>query len=203
MILLHFWKLLKFPDVIPSFCSLGDLQASLGQLCFSSVSFSCVIWCTLLHPITSYVIVNLRALAKHQDSVLHSLPWVHQLWHKARSHLLQTVLGSLQLICSCWEERLEGFQFKNNLRPRMERNNWNRNRVCLGRMEDSSLCRKFTHLVLHNQSFVSYILQNWHQIPLGSAAFLFFKGFFFNLKGHHQSIHNQTTPKSQCINFWK
>lgn len=126
MILLHFWKLLKFPDVIPSFCSLGDLQASLGQLCFSSVSFSCVIWCTLLHPITSYVIVNLRALAKHQDSVLHSLPWVHQLWHEARSHLLQTVLGSLQLICSCWEERLEGFQFKNNLRPRMERNNWNK-----------------------------------------------------------------------------
>lgn len=29
----------------------------------------------------------------------------------------------------------------------------------------------------------------------------FFEGFSFNLKGHHQSVHNQTTPKSQCINL--
>lgn len=183
---------------------LGDLQAFVGQLCFSSVSFSCVIWHTLFHPITSYMIVNLRALAKHQDSVLHSLSWAHQLQHEARGHLLQTVLGSLQLICSCWEERLEGFQFRNNLRPRMERNNWISKRVWLGRMENCSLCRKFTHLVLHNQSFVSYILQNWHWIPLGSVALLFLEGFFFSLNGHHQSVHNQTTrTKSQCINLRK
>lgn len=163
---------------------LGDLQGFLGQLCFSSVSFSCVIWDTLFHPITSYMIVNLRALAKQQDSVMHSLPWVHQLRHEARSHLLQTVLGSLQLICSCWAERLEGFQFRYNLRPRMERNNWIRKRVCLGWMEDSSLCRKFTHLVLHNQSFASYILQNWHQISLGSEGFfLFFARLFLQFKG--------------------
>lgn len=130
---------------------LGDLQAFLGQLCFSSVSFSCVIWDTLFHPITSYMIVNLRALAKHQDSVLHSLPWAHQLGHEAQSHLLQTALPSLQLICSCWGERLQGFQFRYNLRPRMERNNWIKKK-CLFRLNGRFQLVKKVHSPCLTQS---------------------------------------------------
>lgn len=110
MILPHSWKLLKFPDVIPSFCCLASWRlASIFRaamfllrvlfLCYPAYSVS---------PHHFLLDCKSESTRKHQDSVLHSLPWAHQLWHEAWSHLLQTVLGSLQLICSCWEERLEG-----------------------------------------------------------------------------------------------
>lgn len=114
MTLPHFWKLLKFSNVTPSFCCLASqrLQAFSGQLCFSSVSFSSVIWHTLFHPVTSYMTVNLRALASIGIQCGIPFPAAHQLRSEALSHLLQSTLGSLQLICSCWEGRLERFQFR-------------------------------------------------------------------------------------------
>lgn len=174
MILPHFWKLLKFHYIIPSFCCLASWR--LASIFRAAMFLLRVLFlCYLAYSVPPHHFLHdckSESICKHQDSVLHSLPWAHQLRHEALSHLLQTVLGSLQLICSCWEERLEGFQFRYNLRRRMETNNWMRKRICLGRMEESSLCRKFTCLVLDNQSFVSCILQNWHRIPFGSVAFL-------------------------------
>ena len=114
MTLPHFWKLLKFSDVTPSFCCLAfqRLRVFSGQLCFSSVSFSSVIWHTLFHPVTSYMIVNLRALASIRIQRCIPFPAAHQWQSEALSHLLRSTLGSWQLICSCWEGRLERLRFR-------------------------------------------------------------------------------------------
>lgn len=111
MTLLRFWKLLKFSNVSPSFCCLASqrLQGFSGQLCFSSLSFPSVIWHTLFLPIASYMTVNLRALTSVRIQSCIPCPAAHQWPREALSHLLQSVVGSLQLICSCWERNWRYF----------------------------------------------------------------------------------------------
>lgn len=176
IILLHFWMPLKFPDVIPSFCCLASWR--LASIFRTAMSLLRVLFlCFLGYSVSPHHFLRdcksestCKASGFSAAFLALSAPIAARGTEPPVTDSAGIPAVNLQLL----RRGVEGFQFRNNLRPRMERNNWIRKRVCLGRMEDFSVHRKFTHLVLHNQSFVSYILQNWHQIPLGSVAFLFF-----------------------------
>ena len=157
MTLPHFWKL---SDATPSFCCLASqrLQAFSGQLYFSSMSFSSVIWHTLFHPIASYMTVNLRALASMRIRCRIPFPAEHQLQSEALSHLLQSVLGSLQLICSCWEGRLGRFQFR-YVWGEAWRETIESEKRLLRRDGRFLLVQKLASLLLSSQSSISCVLQ--------------------------------------------
>lgn len=118
-----------------------------------------------------------ESTCKHQDSVQHSFPCSAPIAKRGSEPPVAEYAGipaaNLQLLRREAGEILVQIC----LRWRMERNNWIRKRVCLGRMEGSCLCKKLPSLIFRNQSSVSCILQNWYEILLGRWLFYFLKVF--------------------------
>lgn len=122
-------------------------RAAMFLLC---VLFLCYLAYSV-HPITSYMIVNVRALASIRIQCCIPFPAVHQLRSEALSHLLQSMLGSPKLICSCWEGRLERFQFRCLGGEGWRETTESEKGVGKSRMEDSCLCKKLASLILQSK----------------------------------------------------